>query len=149
NIVSLETVRNSHGERPVVDGDSLGIGSGDPIGDEGLNGGGTTALLEVGKGTDTPKDGGTSPAAARRMDLVTQRTELPAGATVRNVVLDAHGYEAEHEWAADAKVRSVLSGLGIARLGLDTTVDHLSGGERRRVALAAALVRDLDLIVLD
>jgi ATP-binding cassette subfamily F protein uup len=59
------------------------------------------------------------------------------------------GNAAEHEWAGDAAVRSVLAGLGLAAVGLDADVARLSGGERRRTALAAALVRDAELLVLD
>jgi ATP-binding cassette subfamily F protein uup len=65
---------------------------------------------------------------------------------VRDLVV---GDAAEHTWAGDARVREVLSGLGLPALGLDTVVDRLSGGERRRVSLAAALVTDADLLVLD
>jgi ATP-binding cassette subfamily F protein uup len=80
--------------------------------------------------------------------VVTQRTEL-IGDTVRSAVLDPHGYTSEHEWASDARVRSIMDGLGITALGLDSPVGTMSGGERRRVSLAAALIRDLDLLVLD
>src|SRR5207248_11278756 len=71
----------------------------------------------------------------------------PEGATVADVVLERYG--AEHEWAADARVRSIVDGLGITAIGLDTPTANLSGGERRRVALAAALTGELDLGGLD
>src|SRR5204863_4865573 len=73
--------------------------------------------------------------------------------TVRGVVLgDAWlpaAFAAEHEWAGDAVIRTVLAGLGMPGLGLDQPVGPLSGGERRRVALAALLVRSTDMLVLD
>ncbi|MBE9373908.1 ABC-F family ATP-binding cassette domain-containing protein [Saccharopolyspora sp. HNM0983] len=149
NLVNLESVSKSYGVRPLLDGVSLGVAQGQRIGVVGLNGGGKTTLLEVLSGLADPDGGRVSHGRDLRMSVVTQRTELPAGATVRNAVLDPLGLSAEHEWAADPRVRSVLSGLGMSRLGLDTPVDGFSGGERRRVALAAALVRDLDLLVLD
>ncbi|RRO15480.1 ABC transporter ATP-binding protein [Saccharopolyspora rhizosphaerae] len=149
NLVNLETVSKSYGVRPLLDGVSLGVSEGERIGVVGLNGGGKTTLLEVLAGNAEPGAGRVSHSRDLRMAVVTQRTELPEKATVRNAVLDPHGYTAEHEWAADPRVRSVLGGLGMTRLGLDTPVEDFSGGERRRVALAAALVRDLDLLVLD
>src|SRR5205823_3928215 len=73
--------------------------------------------------------------------------------SVRDVVLgDAWlpaAFAAEHEWAGDAGIRAVLAGLGMPGLGLDQPVGPMSGGERRRVALAALLVRPSDLLVLD
>ncbi|GAA4856346.1 ABC-F family ATP-binding cassette domain-containing protein [Saccharopolyspora cebuensis] len=149
NLINLESVSKSYGVRPLLDAVSLGVGEGDRIGVVGLNGGGKTTLLEVLSGLEQPDTGRVSHSRDLRMAVVTQRTELPDGATVRNAVLDPHGFAAEHEWAADPKVRNVLDGLGMTRLGLDTPVADFSGGERRRVALAAALVRDLDLLVLD
>ncbi len=149
NLINLESVHFSHGVKPLLDGVSLGIAASDRIGVVGLNGGGKTTLLEVLSGTEKPDEGRVSQSRDLRLAVVTQRTELPEGSTVRNAVLDPHGFDAEHEWAADPKVRSVLGGLGMTRLGLDTPVENFSGGERRRVALAAALVRELDVLVLD
>ncbi|GAA0216093.1 ABC-F family ATP-binding cassette domain-containing protein [Saccharothrix mutabilis subsp. mutabilis] len=149
NLVNLETVSKSFGVRPLLDSVSLGVGAGDRIGVVGLNGGGKTTLLEVLAGVAEPDDGRVSRQRDVRMAVVTQRTELPPDSTVRNAVIDPLGFDAEHEWAADTRVRNILDGLGITALGLDSVVGTMSGGERRRVALAAALVRELDLVVLD
>ncbi|WP_447005567.1 ABC-F family ATP-binding cassette domain-containing protein [Saccharothrix isguenensis] len=149
NLVNLESVSKSFGVRPLLDGVSLGVAEGDRIGVVGLNGGGKTTLLEVLAGLAEPDEGRVSQNRGLRMAVVTQRTELAEGSTVRNAVIDPLGFDAEHEWAADARVRSILDGLGITGFGLDSPVGTMSGGERRRVALAAALVQDLDLVVLD
>ncbi|MGH3794633.1 MAG: ABC-F family ATP-binding cassette domain-containing protein [Pseudonocardiaceae bacterium] len=161
NLINLEAVSKSYGVHPLLSGVSLGIDEGDRIGVVGLNGGGKTTLLEVLAGLEPADAGRVSQARDLRFALVTQRTELPEGATVRQAVLDPLGVTAEHEWAADPRVRGVLDGLGLTTLslttlglgppasGLDRPVAGLSGGERRRVALAAALVRELDLLVLD
>ncbi|GGM74469.1 ABC transporter ATP-binding protein [Longimycelium tulufanense] len=149
NLVNLESVSKSFGIRTLLDAVSLGVSSGDRIGVVGLNGHGKTTLLEVLAGVEPPDTGRVSRTRDLRTAVVTQRSELPAGATVRQCVIEPLGHSADHEWAADPRVRSVLDGLGISALGLDTPVGPLSGGERRRVALAAALVRELDLVVLD
>ncbi|GAB1515411.1 ABC-F family ATP-binding cassette domain-containing protein [Actinophytocola sp. KF-1] len=149
NLVNLEVVAKSYGVRPLLDGVSLGVGAGDRIGVVGLNGGGKTTLLEVLAGIEPPDSGRVSRGRNLRQAVVTQRTELPAGSTVRNAVLDPLGITAEHEWAADPRARSILGGLGITAFGLDSPVADMSGGERRRVALAAALVQELDLLILD
>ncbi|GAA3432205.1 ABC-F family ATP-binding cassette domain-containing protein [Kutzneria kofuensis] len=148
NLVNLESVSKSYGVKALLDAVSLGVNEGDRIGVVGLNGGGKTTLLEVLTGLEPPDEGRVSQTRDLRMAVVTQRTEL-IGDTVRAAVLDPHGYASEHEWASDARVRSILDGLGITALGLDSPVATMSGGERRRVALAAALIRELDLLVLD
>jgi ATP-binding cassette subfamily F protein uup len=149
NLVNLEAVAKSYGVKPLLDGVSLGVGAGDRIGVVGLNGGGKTTLLEVLAGLEPADSGRVSRGRSLRQAVVTQRTELPSGSTVRNAVLDPLGITAEHEWAADPRARSILGGLGITGYGLDAPVTDMSGGERRRVALAAALVQELDLLILD
>ena len=148
NLINLEAVSKSFGVNPLLDGVSLGVESGERIGVVGLNGGGKTTLLEVLAGVEPADAGRVSRTGGLRMAVVTQRGVLPPGSTVGEVVLAPLGV-AEHEWAGDPRIRSVLHGIGVDALGLDARVDDLSGGERRRVALAAALVQDLDLVVLD
>ena len=148
NLVNLEDVHKSFGVKPLLDGVSLGVASGERIGVVGLNGGGKTTLLEVLAGVEPADSGRVSRIGGLRMAVVTQRGVLPPGSTVAEVVLAPLGV-AEHEWAGDPRIRSVLHGIGVDAVGLDARVDDLSGGERRRVALAAALVQDLDLVVLD
>jgi len=148
NLINLEQVSKSFGIKPLLDSVSLGVNEGERIGVVGLNGGGKTTMLEVLAGIEEPDSGRVSRVNGLRMAVVTQRGGLPEGSTVGQAVLGPLGV-AEHEWAGDARIRSVLAGIGIDKLGLDAVVDSLSGGERRRVALAAALVQDLDLLVLD
>jgi ABC transport system ATP-binding/permease protein len=125
---------------------SLGIADGDRIGVVGRNGDGKTTLLRMITGAEPPDSGRVTRTGGVRVATVEQRGHLPAGSSVRSVVV---GHAAVHEWAGDAAVREVLTGLGLAAVGLDADVARLSGGERRRVALARALVQQAQLLVLD
>lgn len=148
NLVNLEKV-TAHvpgdASRVLLDAVSLGVEAGERVGVVGLNGGGKTTLLDILTGERAPDGGRVSRVGGLKLAHLAQADRLPPGSRVRDVVLA--GYGAEHEWAADAGVRDVLDGLGIG--DLDRTVDGLSGGEKRRVALAATLVGDPDLVVLD
>jgi ATP-binding cassette subfamily F protein uup len=145
-LVSLEGVGKAYATTVVLDRVSLGVQAGERIGVVGRNGGGKTTLLRLLAGAETPDEGRVARAGGLRVGCVDQHSE-PAGATVRAAVLA--GYGQVHEWAGDAAVRAVLDGLGLTRIGLDAATAELSGGERRRVALAAALVARSDLLVLD
>ncbi|MCK7642827.1 ABC-F family ATP-binding cassette domain-containing protein [Corynebacterium sp. CCM 8835] len=148
NLINLENVSKTFGLKTLLDSVSIGVQTGDRIGVVGLNGGGKTTLLEILAGIEPPDAGRVSHTGDLRMAVVTQRANLTDTDTVADVVLRPLGLDT-YEWASQARVREVLSGLGIVDLGLDTPVGQLSGGERRRTNLAAAMVRDLDLLILD
>ncbi|MEP7179237.1 MAG: ABC-F family ATP-binding cassette domain-containing protein, partial [Pseudonocardiales bacterium] len=146
NLVNVENITKAFGTTTVLAGVSLGIADGDRIGVVGRNGDGKTTLLQMITGAEPPDSGRVTRTGGVRVAAVEQRGHLPAGSSVRSVVV---GDGAEHEWAGDAAVREVLIGLGLAEVGLDADVARLSGGERRRVALAHALVQQAQLLVLD
>ncbi|MCU0301305.1 MAG: ABC-F family ATP-binding cassette domain-containing protein [Candidatus Nanopelagicales bacterium] len=150
-VAALEDVRVVFATRAVLDGVTLGIERGQRIGVVGRNGDGKSTLLRVLAGLHEPDSGRVLRGADTRVVMLGQSDALP-GRTVRDATV---GHRPAHEWAADARVRAVLTGLlggvqaeGYAE-GLDTLLDGLSGGERRRVALAAALVDPGDVLLLD
>jgi ATP-binding cassette subfamily F protein uup len=151
NLVSVERASLALGTARVLDTVSLGVGGGDRIGVVGRNGGGKTTLLRVLAGSLQVDDGRVARTGGLTIGVLTQDDTLPPGATVAQAVL---GDLAEHEWASVPAVRDVLTGLlgGLDAPvvgGMDAAVGPLSGGERRRVALAALLVAGPDLLLLD
>ncbi|TDC24245.1 ABC transporter ATP-binding protein [Streptomyces sp. 8K308] len=152
NLVNVEAVRKVFGTRTLLDGVSLGVGEHDRIGVVGRNGDGKTTLIRILARQEPADDGRVTHAGGLRFGLLTQADSLDPAATVRQEVI---GDLADHEWAGDPRVRDVLTGLfGGLDLpgfpaGLDTVIGPLSGGERRRIALAKLLIAEQDLIVLD
>ncbi|WP_327042619.1 ABC-F family ATP-binding cassette domain-containing protein [Micromonospora ureilytica] len=154
NIVNLDRVSKGYGAAGRLLTDvSLGLDDADRIGVVGLNGAGKSTLLRLLTKQEDPDDGRVTHRRDLRVLWLPQQLTLTPEATVRDVVLGtawlAEGMGAEHEWAGDSGVRAILDGLGMPHLGLDQPVGPMSGGERRRVALAALLVRDSDLLILD
>ncbi len=146
NLVNLENVTVAHGTKLLLDRVSLGVSRGDRIGVVGRNGGGKTTLLKTLVKTEDPNDGRVTHTSGLRVGVLTQDVRVDTALTAHEAVL---GATAEHDWAGDARVREVLDGLGLHDIGLDAAVATMSGGERRRVALAALLTQEWDLLVLD
>ncbi|XVQ12511.1 ABC-F family ATP-binding cassette domain-containing protein [Spirillospora sp. CA-255316] len=145
NLINAENVTKAYGPKPLLDAVSLGLDEGDRVGVVGRNGGGKSTLVEILARATEPDEGRVTHARGLRLGYLTQRDAFRAGATVRDVVL---GDRPEHEWAGDTRVRDILAGL-LADLPLDAPLAGMSGGERRRAALARLLVPESDLIVLD
>jgi ABC transport system ATP-binding/permease protein len=152
NLVNVESVTKVYGTRALLDGVSLGVSEGDRTGVVGRNGDGKTTLIRLLTKLEEADTGRVTHSGGLRLGVLTQHDSLDPAATVRHEVI---GDLADHEWAGNAKIRDVLTGLfggldmpGFPQ-GLDTVIGPLSGGERRRIALAKLLVSEQDLIVLD
>ncbi len=148
NLINCENISKSFGLKVLLDQVSLGIQTGDRIGVVGLNGGGKSTLLKILAGLEPPDEGRVARTGDLAMAYVAQAADFDDTATIYDVVVAPLGV-AEHEWAGNSRIREVLGGLGVTELGMDSQLGGLSGGERRRVNLAAALVKDLDLLILD
>jgi ATPase subunit of ABC transporter with duplicated ATPase domains len=151
SLVALDRASLVLGTTVLLDSVSVGVSDGDRIGVVGRNGGGKSTLLSVLVDSRQVDSGRVVRTGHVTVGMLGQVDTLPPTATVGEVVL---GDLAEHEWAGRAQVREVLAGLlggtdAPAMGGWDATVGPMSGGERRRLALAALLVQDPDLLVLD
>ncbi|MDX3236299.1 ABC-F family ATP-binding cassette domain-containing protein [Streptomyces sp. ME03-5709C] len=152
NLVNVESVSKVYGTRTLLDGISLGVSEGDRIGVVGRNGDGKTTLIRMLAKLEGPDTGRVTHTSGLRLGVLTQHDSLDPRATVRHEVV---GDRPDHDWAGDARIRDVLTGLfggldlpGFPQ-GLDTVIAPLSGGERRRIALAKLLIAEQDLLVLD
>ncbi|MGZ4686993.1 ABC-F family ATP-binding cassette domain-containing protein [Oryzihumus sp.] len=151
NLVSVERASLALGTTLVLDVVSLGVNGGTRIGIVGRNGGGKSTLLKVLAGVQGVDEGRVTRTGDLTVGMLSQVDTLDPAATIRQAVL---GDRPEHVWAGDPRIRDVLDGLlgGVDAGdvgGLEATVGPLSGGERRRLALAALLVADPDLLLLD
>ena len=145
NLINAERISIAFGTRILLDGVSLGLDHGDVVGVVGRNGDGKTTLLELLVGERDPDSGQVVRNRSATIGHLGQVEDFAAGATIRDVVV---GGRPDHAWAADAGKRSVVTHL-LGTLDLGQPVGELSGGERRRVSLAAVLLAGHDLLVLD
>ena len=145
HLLGVENLRLTVGSRLLLDDITLGIEDGTRVGVLGPNGAGKSTFLAALAGQREPDGGRVTRTGGVSVAVLSQSDDLPPGATVRTAI---HGEVPEHEWASDPSVRDIHAGL-IADLDLDTDVATLSGGQRRRVALAAVLTRRADVVILD
>ena len=152
NLVNLSSVSKGYASRTVLHDVTLGLSAGDRIGVVGRNGDGKSTLLRLVAGLEEPDAGVLTRTGGVGLALLGQGDELGGHPTIRSALV---GDRADHEWAADAGFRGVLDGLlggvGLANFpqGMDTPIAPLSGGERRRIALARLLLGGPELLLLD
>ena len=129
----------------ILDGVTVGVADGDRVGIVGRNGDGKSTLMRILTGRMEPDDGRVTRRGGLRVGMLAQTDELTESDTVRHAIV---GDAPEHEWRGDARIRDILGGL-TRDLDLEADVSTLSGGQRRRVALARLLVGEWDVVALD
>ena len=145
HLLGGENLHLSFPTRTVLEGVTVGIDAGDRIGIVGRNGDGKSTLMKVLAGRIDPDQGRVTSRSGTRIGMLDQADVLDPSLTVGQAVV---GDRPEHEWAGDPKVRDVIGGL-VADLDWDAPVGELSGGQRRRTALAALLAQEWDVLFLD
>ncbi len=145
HLLGAENLSLEFPTRRVLDSVSLGLDEGDRVGVVGRNGDGKSTLMRLLAGRLEPDAGRVTRRRDVTVGFLDQADVLDPSVTVAAAVV---GDTPEHEWAGDARVRDVLDGL-VADLPWDAEVGTLSGGQRRRVALAALLVGEWDVLFLD
>lgn len=145
HLLGAEALHLEFPTKVVFDRVSLGIDEGDRIGVVGRNGDGKSSLLAMLAGRLQPDGGRVTVRGGVRVGVLDQADTLDDALTIRAAVV---GDRPDHEWAGDARTRDVIAGL-LGDLAWDGPVAGLSGGQRRRVSLAALLVGDHDVLFLD
>ncbi len=152
NLVNLKSVGKGYGSRTVLTDLTLGVQAGDRIGIVGRNGDGKSTLLRLIAGLEDADSGAVTRTRGLHLAVISQDDALDSAKTIRQELV---GGRADHEWAGDSRFRAVLDGLlggvDLTRFpdGMDTVIGPLSGGERRRIALAQLLLDTPDLLLLD
>lgn len=145
HLLGVENLRIIVGSRTLLDGVTVGIEDGTRVGVLGPNGAGKSTFLRALSGQREIDGGRITRAADTRVAILNQSDNFSPGISVRQAV---HGDVPEHVWASNPAVRDIHAGL-LADVDLAADVDTLSGGQRRRVALAHVLTQDAQVVVLD
>jgi ATP-binding cassette subfamily F protein uup len=144
NILNIERVSKIYGDKLIFDDVSYGIHDGDKIGIIGINGTGKTTLLNMIAGREKPDSGQVIRQNGIKIAYLSQNPDFPESSTVNSYIMEGIP---EADWTAKSEAKSALNQLGITEH--DALIAHLSGGQKKRVALAKVLASSFDVLLLD
>ncbi|BDI30384.1 ABC transporter ATP-binding protein [Capsulimonas corticalis] len=146
-LLSCESLSKSYGARALFDGVSMGVSDGERLGLIGPNGAGKSTLLKIFAGAETPDSGTVSTRKGARFAYLPQEDLFPEGATTGEVLMEALADQHLEDYEKETEVNIILGQVGFA--DGSQVVDTLSGGWRKRLALARALILKCDMVFLD
>ena len=144
NILNIEHIHKIFGDKVIFDDISCGIDQGEKIGIIGVNGTGKTTLLRVIAGEEEPDGGQVITQNGIRISWLPQTPEFPQHMTILDYVAEGKW---QKDWSTESEARRMLNTLGIT--DQNSNMDNLSGGEKKRVALARMLLNPADILILD
>jgi len=176
NFISAENINKSYSEKQLIVNINLGINEGDKLGLIGINGTGKSTLLKIIAGIEEPDEGRVIRANSIRIEYLSQNPEFDLEATVleqvfkgdssimklirdyeialnskdtsnENIIRLTQKMDALNAWAVESEAKSILTKLGVS--DFNAKIGTLSGGQKKRVAMAAALINPSDLLMLD
>lgn len=176
NLISAENISKSYSEKELIVNINLGINEGDKIGLIGINGTGKSTLLKIISGLEVPDKGRVIRANSISIEYLPQNPEFDFEASVLeqvfrgdsavmklirdyeaalqvddttnyDIIKLTHSMDALNAWSIESEAKSILTKLGI--LDFKAKIASLSGGQKKRVAMAAALINPSDLLILD
>ena len=146
-LLSCESITKAFGARPLFEGLSFGLAEGDRVGLIGPNGSGKSTFLRILAGMEEPDGGIRALRRGTRLGYVPQDPVFPPGRTVEEILTDALADDHSEEFEKATRVA-----VALGRAGFNDSsqgVDVLSGGWKKRLAIAAELVREPDVLLLD
>jgi ABC transport system ATP-binding/permease protein len=176
NLISAENISKSYSEKELIVNINLGINEGDKIGFIGINGTGKSTLLKIIGGIEEPDEGRVIKANSLRVEYLPQNPEFDFEATVLEQVFKGdstimklireyeaalqtpnassdkiikltHSMDTLNAWTIESEAKAILTRLGVP--DFNAKIATLSGGQKKRVAMAAALINPCDLLILD
>ena len=146
NLLSINGMTKVHTDRALFERADFSLDDGDKVGIVGINGTGKSTLLRILAGLDEVDAGTYTKGNHVVVNFLPQTPVFPKGVTIYDYVI-GENKEADHSWGLEGEAKSILNQLGFEDYSL--VIDPLSGGEKKRVALAAALLTACDILILD
>ena len=146
NIVTVDEITKAYGERKLFDKASFFLQEGEKAGIIGINGTGKSTLLKIIAGIEKPDSGNVILANHYTVQYLPQTPEFEPTDTVLQAVVRGHATEENH-WTVESEAKTMMTKLGIT--DFEETCGHLSGGQRKRLALVSALLAKADILLLD
>ncbi|WP_099468457.1 ABC-F family ATP-binding cassette domain-containing protein [Konateibacter massiliensis] len=146
NLLTIENMTKSYTDKILFQNASFSINEGEKIGVIGVNGTGKSTLLKIAAGLEVPEEGTVTKGNQVYIRYLAQNPVFEDNATVLQAVLEGN-ITKENEWSIESEAKSILNKLGITKH--DALIQHMSGGQKKRIALAATIIAPADILILD